>query len=69
MSAAREPRTARRSWYFLLARWVVAGLVIGVLLYFLPLAPLRAALARVPVTRFVAVLLIYLVALSGGIIK
>jgi hypothetical protein len=69
MSTAREPINARRNWYLLLARWAAALLVIGVLLYLLPIAPLRAALARVPPTRFVAVLLIYLVALTGGITK
>jgi glycosyltransferase 2 family protein len=69
MSATTQPRKLRRSWYFLLARWAVAALVIGVLLYLLPVAPLRAALARVPLTRFVAVLLIYLVALTGGTTK
>ncbi len=66
---ASQPKESRRSWYFLMARWAAAALVIGVLLYFLPVAPLRAALARVPLTRFVAVLLIYLVALAGGTIK
>ncbi len=69
MSAAREPRTVRRSWYFLLARWAGAALVLGILLYLLPVAPLRTALARVPLTRFVPVLLIYLLALTVGIIK
>ena len=69
MSAASEPRTVRRSWYFLLARWAAAALVLGILLYVLPVEPLRTALARVPLTRFVAVLLIYLVALAGGVIK
>src|SRR2546421_6466277 len=44
-------------------------LILGVLLYLLPLAPLRNALSRVPLTRFIAVLLIYLVALTGGITK
>ncbi len=69
MSAAREPRTVRRSWYFLAARWAAGALVLGILLYLLPVAPLRTALARVPLTLFVAVLLIYLVALSAAIIK
>src|SRR2546421_8109320 len=44
-------------------------LILGVLLYLLPLAPLRNALSRVPLTRFIAVLLIYLLALTGGITK
>ena len=69
MSAASQPNRPRRSWYFLLARWAAAALVLGILLYLLPVAPLRAALARVPLTRFVSVLLIYLFALSAGIIK
>jgi glycosyltransferase 2 family protein len=69
MSAARQPKELRRSWYFLLARWAAAVLVLGILLYLLPVAALRAALARVPLTRFVAVPLIYLFALSAGIIK
>jgi glycosyltransferase 2 family protein len=69
MSAACQPNRLRRSWYFLLARWAAGALVLGILLYLLPVAPLRAALARVPLTRFVSVLLIYLFALSAGIIK
>jgi uncharacterized membrane protein YbhN (UPF0104 family) len=35
----------------------------------LPLDPLRSALSRVPLTRFIAVLLIYFVAVMGGISK
>src|SRR2546425_1421372 len=69
MSAASQPKKLRRSWYFLLARWAAAALVLGILLYLLPVAPLRTALARVPLTRLVAVLLIYLFALSAGVIK
>src|SRR5437879_12928357 len=44
-------------------------LILGVLLYLLPLAPLRNALSRVALTRFMAVLLIYLLVLAGGIAK
>jgi glycosyltransferase 2 family protein len=69
MSAESQPKTLRGSWYLLVARWAAAALVIGVLLYLLPLAPLRAALGRVPPMRLASVLLIYLVALTGGIIK
>jgi len=50
-------------------RWAAALLILGILFYLLPLAPLRTALSRVPATRFIAVLLIYLVALTGGITK
>jgi len=69
MIAASQPRSVRRSWFFLFARWAAAALILGLLLYLLPLAPLRAALARVPLTRLMAVLLIYLIALTGGITK
>ena len=69
MLATRQPLSSSRGWLFLLARWAAGALVIGFLLYLLPIAPLRAALARVPPAPFVAVLLVYLVALTGGILK
>lgn len=69
MSADRQPKNASRGWIFLLLRWAAALLVLGLLFYLLPAAPLGNALARVPLTRFIAVLLIYLVALTGGITK
>lgn len=69
MNAASQQKELRKSQYLLLARWGAAALIIGVLLYLLPVAPLRAALAQVQLTRFVTVLLIYLVALTGGILK
>jgi glycosyltransferase 2 family protein len=69
MSADRQPRKSSRSWIFLAARWAAALLIFGILFYILPVGPLRSALSRVPLTRFAAVLLIYLVALTGGITK
>jgi uncharacterized protein (TIRG00374 family) len=69
MSADRQPQKSSRGWIFLVVRWAAALLVLGILFYLLPVAPLRSALARVPLTRFMAVLLIYLVALTGGITK
>jgi len=69
MTAARQPQKSSRGWIFLVLRWAAALLVLGILFYLLPVAPLRNALARVPFTRFVAVLLIYLVALTGGVTK
>jgi uncharacterized membrane protein YbhN (UPF0104 family) len=69
MTAAPQPKESSRSWIFLAVRWVAALLILGILFYLLPLAPLRSALARVPLTRFIAVLLIYLVAVTGGITK
>src|SRR6202158_6027480 len=69
MSADRQPQKSSRSWIFLVARWAAALLVLGILFYLLPVEPLRNALSRVPLTRFIAVLLIYLLALTGGITK
>lgn len=69
MSADHQAQKSSRGWIFLLIRWAAALLVLGILFYLLPVAPLRSALARVPLTRFIAVLLIYLVALTGGITK
>src|SRR5438445_642184 len=69
MRADRQPQKSNRGWIFLLLRWAAALLVLGILLYLLPVAPLRSALARLPLSRFIAVLLIYLVALTGGITK
>jgi uncharacterized membrane protein YbhN (UPF0104 family) len=69
MSADRQPQRSSRGWIFLALRWATALLILGILFYLLPVVPLRSALARVPFTRFIAVLLIYLVALTGGITK
>src|SRR5256884_2886237 len=69
MSADRQPQKSSWGWIFLIARWAAALLILGILCYLLPVAPLRNALSRVPFSRFIAVLLIYLVALTGGITK
>ncbi|PYX78062.1 MAG: 4a-hydroxytetrahydrobiopterin dehydratase [Acidobacteria bacterium] len=69
MSADCQPQKSSRSWIFLVARWAAALMILGILFYLLPVTPLRNALSRVPLTRFIAVLLIYLVALTGGITK
>src|SRR5438445_8197258 len=69
MSAASPTEKSRRGWIFLLLRWLTAFAILALLLHFFPMAQLRDALSRVPQTRFLAVLLIYLVALTGGITK
>src|SRR5260370_34128987 len=69
MSADRQRQKSSRSWALLAARWTAALLILGILFYLLPVAPLRSALSGVPLTRFIAVLLIYLVAVTGGITK
>jgi uncharacterized protein (TIRG00374 family) len=58
-----------RGWVFLLLRWAAAFAILALLLHFFPAVQLRDALSRVPLTRFFSVLLIYLIALSGGILK
>ena len=58
-----------RGWLLIILRWAAALGVLGVLLHFLPLAPLRAAIARVPVPSFLAVLLAYLLAHCVGAVK
>src|SRR5260370_42250034 len=69
MTADRQPQKSSRSWIFLAVRWAAALLVLGILSYLLPVASLRSALSRVPLTRFIAVLLLYFVAVTGGITK
>jgi len=58
-----------RGWLLIVLRWAAALLVLGVLLHFLPLAPLREAIAQVPVSSFFAVLLGYLLAHGVGVAK
>jgi uncharacterized protein (TIRG00374 family) len=69
MIGAHHSSAASRGWLVILARWAAAFLVLGLLLHFLPVAPLRAALARVPLTRFLAVLIGYLLAHAIGLAK
>jgi hypothetical protein len=69
MSEASPTGKSRRGWIFLLLRWAAAFAILALLLHFFPIAQLRDALSRVPPARFIAVLLIYLVALTGGITK
>jgi glycosyltransferase 2 family protein len=58
-----------RGWWLIVFRWAAALVILGVLLHFLPLAPLRAAIARVPVYIFFAALLGYLLAHCAGVAK
>jgi glycosyltransferase 2 family protein len=69
MSTDRQLPKSSRSWILLGVRWAAALLILGILFFLLPVEPLRNALARVPLSRFIAVLFIYLVALTGGITK
>src|SRR6266404_5199835 len=58
-----------RGWWLIILRWAAALVVLGLLLHFLPVAPLRAAIARVPVSIFCVVLLGYLLAHGIGVLK
>src|SRR5882724_6909976 len=69
MSAASPTEKPRRGWIFFLLRWAAAFAILALLFHFFPMAQLRDALSRVAPARFLAVLLIYLVALTGGITK
>jgi hypothetical protein len=43
MSADRQPQKSSRGWIFLVVRWAAALLILGILFYLLPVAPLRSA--------------------------
>jgi uncharacterized protein (TIRG00374 family) len=69
MIGAHHSQLRSRAWLVVTLRWVAGLAVLGVLLHFLPLAPLRAAIARVPASRFLAILAGYLLAHCLGIAK
>jgi uncharacterized membrane protein YbhN (UPF0104 family) len=64
-----QSQRGSRGWLLIALRWAAALLVLGVLLHFLPVAPLRAAIARVPLSSFLLVLLGYLLAHCVGAAK
>lgn len=69
MTFASHPQRSVGSGVFIVLRWTAALLVLGILLHFLPLASLRSAIAHVPLTRFLVILLGYLLAHTIGILK
>jgi glycosyltransferase 2 family protein len=69
MIGAHQPQQKLRARLISVFRWVAALAVFAILIHFLPVAPLRAALASVPPIRFVIVLIIYLCAHAVGIAK
>jgi len=69
MSEAAQPQTIFRRPLFVLLRWLAALLLLALLFHFIPFAPLRTALSRVPPSRFVIVLLLYFLALTVAIAK
>jgi glycosyltransferase 2 family protein len=69
MIGAHHTENTSRARLFVIFRWFSAFAVIALLLYFLPLPLLWSALQRVPLTRFIAVLIGYLLAHCVGIAK
>jgi uncharacterized protein (TIRG00374 family) len=69
MIGAHQAEKRSRGWLITVSRWFAALIVLGILIHFLPLRLVREALGRVPLTRFVAILLGYLLAHSVGIAK
>jgi glycosyltransferase 2 family protein len=69
MIGAHQPQNKVRARWIIIFRWLAALAVFAVLLYFLPVVSLRAALTRVPPIRFVIVLMVYLLAHAVGIVK
>lgn len=66
---AGTKRSETQGWLLLLGRWALSLLVLALLIYLIPVVQLRDALSRIALTRFAAMLLVYLLALTGGAIK
>jgi len=69
MIGGHQPGNNSRALFITILRWVAAFAVLAILFHFLPVAPLRAALARVPPIRFAIILVFYLCAHAIGIFK
>lgn len=69
MIGAHQPQRKSRALLVTVVRWAAALAVFAILFHFLPVAPLRAALASVPPIRFVIILIVYLCAHGIGIAK
>src|SRR5215470_5974491 len=69
MIGAHHSQQGSRAWLFILLRWVAGLAILAILLHFLPLHQLRAAISRVPPSRFLTVLAGYLLAHTFGVAK
>src|SRR5271156_5867453 len=69
MIGSHHSQQGSRAWLVVTLRWVAGFTVLGLLVHFLPLATLRAAIGRVPASRFLAILAGYLLAHCLGIAK
>jgi glycosyltransferase 2 family protein len=69
MIGAHHSQQGSRRWLPAVLRWIAGLAVLGVLLYFLPLATVRKAIAQIPAWLFLAALAGYLLAHTLGIVK
>jgi len=69
MIGAHQAEGRAGGWLLTILRWFAALAVLGILTHFLPLHLLNEAIQRVPLTRFLAILLGYLLAHAVGIAK
>lgn len=69
MMGSEKLERGARGWTLIALRWAAALAVLGILLHYLPLATVRAAIARVPAWQFAAALAGYLLAHTLGIAK
>lgn len=69
MIGAHQPQKKFRALLVTVLRWAAALAVFAILFHFLPVGPLRAAIASVPPIRFVIILIVYLCAHTAGIAK
>src|SRR5258708_28459797 len=69
MIGAHQPQNRSRAWLITLLRCAAALAVLAILFHFLPVVPLRSALARVPPIRFAIILFFYLCAHAVAIAK
>jgi glycosyltransferase 2 family protein len=69
MIGAHQSERQWRGRLLIAARWLAAIVVLGILLHFLPVHLLSEAIQRVPVTRFILILIGYLLAHVVGVAK
>ena len=69
MIGAHHSETRSRGWLLITLRWLAAILVLGILFHFLPVDLLKESIRQVPFTRFVAIVIGYLLAHSVGVLK
>jgi uncharacterized protein (TIRG00374 family) len=69
MIGAEASQSPLRGWLLVAARWIAALLVLGLLFHFLPWQQLVESVKRVRTTRFIAILLGYLLGHLAGIGK